>query len=352
MSTTRPSKTPKTSNKRNAWIGIVVVALMILGLWLLSDSSRSTSGGSGSGAQVNAKQSPGSGGTSSKTAQVTGKRIGEEWPPKLKVIFTYDSVTVNGKKRSLVAKQRDSKYIADTDAASGFDLWIMDEEGHERLVDSSVYRAKFSPDGSKLAYTTSEATLRVEDLQGNRSIDLNGAYDPNWSPDGSSVIFAKVPPGRPNMLPGVLQLAVVDPATGKVTTLTDGNFDDVRPEYDPTGKNILFVSGGRSGLASFWVIRNPGEAPVQITNLGQESVDENFVPTPYSPHTLWSKNGQWFIYDFKQGDREQTWGLKFDGTGNAKPVKLADGTQPQWKIEGQSFFCQTSDGRTVEATLP
>ncbi|MDB6025999.1 MAG: putative lipoprotein [Verrucomicrobiales bacterium] len=352
MSTTHPNKPPQNPNSKKTWIGIVVVALFILALWLLSDRSANKTANADSNAQARSADSEAARQASLKKTQIAGKHLGEEWPPQLKVIFTYDSVTVNGKTRSLVAKQRDSKFIPNTDSPSGFDLWVTDENGHERLVDSSVYRAKFSPDGTKIAYGTSDATLRVEDLQGNRSVDINGAYDPNWKPDGSAVVFAKVPPGRPNMMPGVLQVAVVDPATSKVTTLTDGTFDDVMPVYDPTGKNILFVSGGRSGLASFWVIRNPGEPPVQITNLGQESVDENFVPTPYSPHTLWSKNGQWFIYDFKQGDREQTWGLKFDGSGNAKPVKLADGTQPQWKIEGQSFVCQTADGKMVEATLP
>ncbi len=288
-----------------------------------------------------------------KKPQVTGKRVGpEEWPPKLKVIFTYDSVTVNGKKRSLVAKQRDSKYVPNTDSPSGFDLWIQDENGNERLVDSSVYRAKFSPDGNNIAYATSDATLRIEDLQGKKIAEVNGGYDPNWSPSGDSVVFAKVPPGRPNVMPGVLQLAVLDPASGTMTTLTDGNFDDVRPEFDPTGKNILFVSGGRSGLASFWMVKNPGDPPVQITNLGQEVVDDQFVPTPYSPHTLWTKDGRWFIYDYKQGDKEQTWGLKFDGRGNVQPIKLADGTEPHWKVEGQTFVCQTSDGKTIEANLP
>ena len=351
MSTVVSQKDP---GKKRTWIWVVAGMLLLLLVVYLSQNSNTTQTAAAKANNGASSTISGSNPQASlNKSDVRGGRVGtEEWPPKLKVIFTYDSITVNGKTRSLVAKQRDSKFIPDTDSNSGFDLWIQDENGHERLVDQSVYRAKFSPDGNKIAYGTSDATLRVEDLQGNRTAEINGGYDPNWSPDGNSVVFAKVPPGRPNIMPGALQLATVDPNSGKVQTLTDGNFDDVRPEFDPTGKNILFVSGGRSGLASFWMVKNPGDPPVQITNIGQDNIDEKFVPTPYSPHTLWTKDGRWFIYDFKQGEREQTWGLKFDGNGNVQPMKLADGTEPHWKVEGQTFVCQTSDGKTVEATLP
>lgn len=347
MSTSVPEK---NREKKAIWPYLLAGLLVIL-LLLLTQSSLVKSNVA-SAEKQKGKESTSKSEAALKKPDARGGHLGEEWPPKLKVIFTYDSITVNGKTRSLVAKQRDSKFIPDTDSPSGFDLWVVDENGHERLVDPSVYRAKFSPDGSRIAYSTSDAALRVEDLQGNRTAEIDGGYDPNWSPDGKTVVFAKVPPGRPNIMPGVLQLAVVDAQSGKVNTITDGRFDDVRPEFDPTGKNILFVSGGRSGLASFWMVTNPQEPPVQITNVGQENVDERFVPTPYSPYTLWSKDGHWFIYDFKQGDREQTWGLKFDGTGKVQPIKLADGTQPHWKVDGQTFVCQTSDGKTIEATLP
>jgi dipeptidyl aminopeptidase/acylaminoacyl peptidase len=350
MSTAVPQK---SRDRKSTWIWLVAGLLILLLILFVSQSSSTKTTGSvaksdkaGDKASVDPSQ------VSLKKPDAHGGRLGEEWPPKLKVIFTYDSVTVNGKTRSLVAKQRDTKFVPDSDSSSGFDLWVVDENGHERLVDSSVYRAKFSPDGNKIAYATSEAMLRVEDLQGKRTADVNGGYDPNWSPDGKSVVFAKVPPGKPNIMPGTLQLALVDAESGGIKTITDGRFDDVRPEFDPTGKNILFVSGGRTGLASFWMVTNPDEPPVQITNLGQENVDEKFVPTPYSPYTLWSKDGHWFIYDFKQGDKEQTWGLKFDGSGKVQPIKLADGTQPHWKVDGHSFICQTSDGRVIEAKLP
>lgn len=266
---------------------------------------------------------------------------------------TFDTVTVNGAKRSLLSTGKDSRYLPDTDVNSGRDLWVKDEFGNERLVDRSVYRARFSPDGSKIAYATSDATLRVEDLAGTKLAEVEGAYEPSWKPDSSSLVFSKVPPGLPNHQPGAFQLATLNPTSGEMEILTDGQFDDGRPQYDPTGESVLFVSGGRTGLASFWMINRPGEEPVQLTNLGQSGVGDDFVPTPYSPQTLWSPDRKWFIYDFKHDDVQQVWGLELNPDGTLKRAgKLADGLNPQWKENGKVIVCQNAKGEMVEARLP
>ncbi len=220
--------------------------------------------------------------------------------------------------------------MPDSDAVTGRDLWVQDGQGNDRLIAKSVYRAKFSPDGQSIAYTTSDCILRVEDLQGNKTAEVQGAYEPNWKPDGTEVVFSKVPVGRDVHQPETFHLATLNPATGKYDLLTDGSYDDGRAQYNPANNRILFVSGGRSGLASFWEINQPGDKPVQVTNFGQTDLGENFVPTPYH-RTVWSQNGQWFVFDFISCEKVQTWGLKFCSTGNFESAKkLGDGLDPQW----------------------
>jgi WD40 repeat protein len=256
--------------------------------------------------------------------------------------------------RFLLGKGRDSKFLPHSDAASGMDLWLQDESGEERLVNDSVYSAKFSPDGSKVAFTTSECVLHIEDLQGGKIAEYNGAYAPSWKPDGSTVIFSQVGEGQEPHRPGTRNLATLDVATGQVTTLTDGRFDDGRPEYLPSSDSVIFVSGSRTGLASFWQVPAEGGEPRQLTNVGLAEVTDKFVPTPYEK-TTWSADQSWFLYDYKSGDQQETWGLEFNASGKlVQATKLADGINPRWQ-GGRTFVCDKHvDGtvQTIVANLP
>ena len=257
--------------------------------------------------------------------------------------------------RFLFAKGRDDKFRPDSDAPSGMDLWLQDESGNNRLVHPSITRAKFSPDGDKIAFTSSDGTLHVEDLSGNRIGEVAGVYGPSWSPDGTSVIFSKVGEGQDPLRPGTRQLSTLDVATGRIQSLTDGRFDDGRPEFNPTSDWVLFVSGARSGIASFWKVSAEGGIPEQVTNVGLQQVTKNFVPTPYDK-TMWSPDKQWFVYDFKAGEQQETWGLQFDSKGKLKrAAKLADGINPRLQEDGRTLVCEkTTDTGTerIVATLP
>ena len=98
--------------------------------------------------------------------------------------------------RFLISRKLHPDHLPESDAPDGRDLWIQDESGNERKVSDNVYRARFSPDGNKIAYTTADAKLHVEDLSGNKLGELEGAYEPNWHPDSSGRVVAKVPPRR------------------------------------------------------------------------------------------------------------------------------------------------------------
>jgi hypothetical protein len=84
-------------------------------------------------------------------------------------------------------------------------------------------------------------------------------------------------------------------------------------------------------------------------------VNERFVPTPYDK-TLWSENRHWFLYDFKNGDQQETWGLEFNDNGTMKrATKLAEGINPRWKDNGRTFVCERNvDGKieTIVSHLP
>jgi hypothetical protein len=258
--------------------------------------------------------------------------------------------------RFLIAKGRDTKYLEHSDAPSGMDLWVQDEDGKERLINGSVTRAKFSPDANKIAYTTSDCLLHVEDLHGGGALaTVEGVYGASWRPDGNAVVFSKVGEGQDLHQAGTRQLTAIDLATREMKPLSDGRFDDGRPEFSPGSDWVLFVSGARSGLASFWKVPTAGGEPVQLTNIELAEVNEKFVPTPYE-RTIWSGDKRWFLYDFKAGERQETWGLEFNANGTVKQAaKLANGINPRWKEDGRTFVCEKeTDGsiQTIVSNLP
>lgn len=251
----------------------------------------------------------------------------------------------------LLSKALSKNFVPDSDAAAGRDLWIQDENGKERLISDDVYRAKFSPDGKKIAYTTSDCVMHIEDLQGGKLGQVVGAYEPNWNSQSSAIAYAKVPEGRPVHMPEVLALSVYDVNTGQNKVLTDGQFDDVRPHFDPRDEWVIFVSGGRTGLASFWKVPASGGQPEQITNLGMQQVNELFVPTPYD-RTVWSNDKRWFVYDFKNGTQEETWGLRFDDKGNLlKAQKLGEGIDPRLGPDGKTVVSVVHEGETAKEVV-
>ena len=236
----------------------------------------------------------------------------------------------------LVARQEDPGFEPQPDSPIAYDLWFTDELGHEKFIARSAFRAKFSPDGSKIAYTSSDCVLHVIDLEGKELATTDRAYEPNWSQDGKLIVFEHVPEGREEYPAEAFQLARFFWQDGKIDIVDDGRFDDVIPHYHPSNQWILFVSGTRSGGTAFWKIPAIGGEPVQLTNVSMNEGNNDFIPTPYQT-SLWSADGRWFVYDFKMDYIEQTWGLEFDEKGNFKGAKkLADGISPQWT--GPSTF--------------
>jgi Tol biopolymer transport system component/serine/threonine protein kinase len=147
----------------------------------------------------------------------------------------------------------------------GGDIWKKDvaSSKEERFLDKA-FNPSFSPDGKILAVDASWAGPRriwIVDAQGHNpqqiTSDSSEAVDhlePNWSPDGKSIVFQNVERTK-------FSIKVVDVATRAVTALTDGRFQDLNPVWSPSGKHIYF-SSYRGGGLNIWRMEVSGNAPV------------------------------------------------------------------------------------------
>jgi hypothetical protein len=236
-----------------------------------------------------------------------------------------------------------------------YDLWTIELNKGLRRIGSNAVEATSSRDGKHIAFTDANATLTVVDAEGKGLISIAGAFNPNWSPSGSSVAFSKVREGDDPFAPEVLQIATVDVATQKVTTLTEERYDDARPVFHPSGNWILFESTIRSGTRSFWKVPLNGQAPTQITNIDPKVAAAESIPTS-SQQGFWSSDGRWFVYEYSIRGAHQIWALEFGKAGAfTRAAKLGDGASPQWLVNGKSVLVQQQiddTGRAVPLSLP
>ena len=119
----------------------------------------------------------------------------------------------------------------------------------------------WSPDGDKICFNAVDNSgsndlyvwdtkLQVLDKLTN---DLYDDRDPDWSPDGSEIVFAS--DRSPGGLEGVYNLFRYSLRTRRSSPLVAGNFRCFSPRYSPDGKFILFASD-RNGARNLWMIEN------------------------------------------------------------------------------------------------
>jgi Tol biopolymer transport system component len=158
----------------------------------------------------------------------------------------------------------------------GSSIWIVPANGGtpQRLTDegTDAVVGSWSPDGSKLAYTTGSGgnsdvyvasiNVLVSALTGASAVAADPANDwgPAWSPDGSQLAFV-------SNRSGIDQVWVVqaDDATASPVQVTDGGSNAWVPAFSPDGKRIVFVSD-RDGEPEVWSMTTNGSDQVNLTN--------------------------------------------------------------------------------------
>src|SRR4029078_4674588 len=120
--------------------------------------------------------------------------------------------------------------------------------------------ASYSADGRRIAYCSGQGggPVQVWTMKQNRSAEqqvthLTGpATFPDFSPDGSKIVFTAKPAGSPTR-----DIYVIDSGGGGLNPLNSGSVDNAYPAFSPDGTKIVFTSR-RTGTSQVWMMNADG----------------------------------------------------------------------------------------------
>jgi dipeptidyl aminopeptidase/acylaminoacyl peptidase len=249
-------------------------------------------------------------------------------------------------------------------------VWSTNVAGTEKpaqlfTIRGSAGALRWSPDGGKLAFVSGRGThsfVGVYDVAAKSlryldpSIDLDN--NPGWSPDGSRIVFTRVPATRENFsfaprreaLPWSIR--VVDVASGKASEIwkADAGAGSVFQNVN-TAQQLMWAAGDRivfpwerEGWIHLYSLPVSGGKATPLTPGAFEV--EHVALAPDRTRVVYSANARTDAADADAIDRRHLWAVPVDGS--ARPTAITRGTGAEWMpapIDANTVAFIRSDGR-------
>ena len=182
---------------------------------------------------------------------------------------------------------------------------------------------QWSPDGSKIVFSSNrdgnwEIYVMNADGADQRRLTRTPSNDwyPNWSPDGQKIVFNS---NRDRNW----EIYSMNADGSSVTRLSDNPAEDWSPAWSPDGRVIAFASK-RDGNQEIYVMNPDGSVPTRLTQTNANNI---------SP--VWSPEGRRMLFE---SNRDGNWEIyAMDGDGNhVKNLSnnLAADRSPAWFWDG------------------
>jgi Tol biopolymer transport system component len=232
--------------------------------------------------------------------------------------------------------------------ANGTQIYKMNTDGSNivkltNFGNNSAFEPSWSPDGSKIVFTTSKkSTLHTSSIylmnadgSNKRPMKINSTQiglpytggSPVWSPDGSKIAFE----GRS------YGIFLYDFETDSVTRIANNSWRDRHPSWSPDGSKLAFSTKAAlvdSGLSGFqqdiYTIELESGARTRITDTGNAS------------YPNWSPDGRFISYQIAVGrGQAYLYDLETDSHKLLLPDFRTSGGV-QWSKDGTMMFIQAS----------
>ena len=212
----------------------------------------------------------------------------------------------------------------------------------------------WSPDGTELIYSM-QGSLWHQRIGSDTAVQLTAGaaydYQPDWSPDGRSVVFARY-------AHDAIELELLDLTTGNVTPLTANHAVNVEPRWSPDGSRIAFVSSVYNGRWHIFVLSPPpgppggAKDPVRLT----DDTDSKLPRYYYSKwdHYIsptWSPDGKEIILVSNRGHIHGTggfWRMEARPGTPLRELRYEETTwkaRPDWSPDGTRVVYSSYLGR-------
>jgi TolB protein len=197
----------------------------------------------------------------------------------------------------------DNKWIAFSYNAQIYKIRITGDSLTQLTTEGRNFFPSWSPDGQWIVYDRSDQPkgygvwIMKNDSSENHSI--GGGALPAWHPDGK-IVIASVGISSISIETKFVLLYPFEAKTADTMSVVKGN-ENYYPQFSPDGTKIIFQSQPDGGEINVWIMNADGSNKNQLTNSGG-----------YSP--AWSTDGKRSIYTNSAKNNGRLWIMNADGS--------------------------------------
>ena len=186
----------------------------------------------------------------------------------------------------------------------------------------AVHRPRWSPRSDQILFSRGGGIWSLPPLGGTPNKVIEAGRNPNWSWDGSRLVYEKDEEIWTANADGSEQHKV------EGVPIPDILLADRMPAFSPDGSLIAFFQCSKGPIGDIWVIPSVGGQPRQLT------FDDHFGGTP-----VWTSDGRFIVFSSLRGGSRTLWKVPALG-GKPEPVLVSPGedTDPELSRDGTELI--------------
>lgn len=167
----------------------------------------------------------------------------------------------------------------------------------------------WSPDGSLLVFVGGDMglyTLRLSDGRTTKlTVGRQNVSSPNWSPDGGKIVFQGISAlfDTNAEQKRAAEIYIISTRGGRVTDLSNNHAQDTDPVWSPDGTHLAFVSNRDGGSGDIYIMSAVGTGARDIAQVGQVA------------DLSWSSDGTRLAFAVNTNGGWNVYVMNVDGTG-------------------------------------